>query len=112
MTTRRHYAADGYHPDHGLTGGRWESVNGVQRWQPNEPFALHAVPDLLEDDEAIGCSICGATLTQTCITDEGRRTKDHPGREIPRQCGCGEPLEWMKRLCATCRLAARRATTS
>jgi hypothetical protein len=97
MTGTRSYTFTGYDPDDALEGGRWVLGAGrVQVWVP-DPVVLHIVPD----PEPIACW-CGATVTQTCVTRNGYRTKDHPARKLPRVCPCGAALGWKKRLCDPC----------
>lgn len=107
MSRQRHYTFQGYHPDDALTDGRWVTHRGIQRWEPNTPVQLHAVPDL-PPNERVACPTCGATVTQTCVTRQGHRTKDHPTRELPRCCPCGGELGWKKRVCGDCRDERKR----
>lgn len=99
---QRNYTFEGYHPDDGLTDGQWVIRRGVWFWEANDSFGLHAVPDL-PPNERVACRTCGATVTQTCVTRQGHRTKDHPTRETPRICPCGSDIGWKRRLCDTCR---------
>jgi hypothetical protein len=88
--------------DLALTGGRWVTVRGVQRWRA-EPVMLLALR-LVPDPDAIACR-CGAKVTETCRTRNGHRTRSHDYRVIPQACQCGAELGWKRRLCDDCRAA-------
>lgn len=111
MKGQRSYIFEGYHPNDGLEGGQWVlGRHGVWRWEFNQIRTdLYAVPDLPRVEGVIACPTCHVTVTETCRTREGHRTRSHPAREIPRQCPCGKTLQPQRRLCEQCRIESKRA---
>jgi hypothetical protein len=91
--------------DHALTGGRWVlGPNRIQVWQPDYVATANTPPGTFNPNQ-IACP-CGATVTETCRTKTGRRTRSHEDRKLPRNCQCGGPVESGRQLCGDCRHAA------
>ena len=103
----------------GLTGGRWVTVGGIQRWikdAPEKPVPpkleraqLRPAPMPTEITQLVACPRCRATLAQPCKTESGNSTT-HTERIVPRRCPCGQPVEPRKTYCQACRDRRRRET--
>lgn len=91
---------------HALAGGRWVTVGLTQRYvlddpEPIEPEPVIPVREL--PPSAIACPTCKATVTETCRSATGQRSKDHAARWVKRQCPCGEPVGKGQTACDACR---------
>lgn len=105
MTATPYYIESGYDPNDGLPEGRWmRNTWGVLVFVEIEP-----PPEPITDQARLrACPTCHAHISELCRTRTGRHREAHASRLVTKQCVCGAPLDWRRKMCDTCRAEARR----